>query len=992
MSPERFALVQQIFQTAIPLEPIERAAHIAGACEGDEELRLFIESLISHDERDSGFITESAIKMAARQLAEERARTLIGQPIGHYRIDSLLGVGGMGEVYLAQDATLPRKAALKFLHVHLTTDPELLRRFEKEAKASSALNHPNILTVYEVGQTDGLHFIAAEYIEGQTLRQRLQNSPLSLPEAVDIACQIAAALAASHAAGIVHRDIKPENIMLRPDGIVKVLDFGLAKLIEERQGDKETRGKGEGETGRQGDKGTGNENSFSSIPLSPLPLVPLSPSPLVSLSARPLLSLPGKVMGTIGYMSPEQAQGLDVDHRADLFSLGVVLYEMAAGRTPFTGDSPHDVAQAIRAEQPPQLGEVPAGLQHIIHRALEKERAQRYQTARELLDDLRSLKREWELTANAAQTAPAKSRRAWPWLLAFVFAALLASSLFLMQRGEPPPTAPLVRPAPQPNKTVLISKGNVGNAAISPDGRHVVYSTSEVAHQGLWLRETATTNETQIVPPAGKDVYRWPAFTPDGGRIYFIKYEVARDVRVLCVVPTEGGATLKLLERIDSPVSFSPDGRRMAFVRIDRSSKEKMLLVANTDGSAIKAIVARREPLLLTAERVAWSPDGQSIVYAIGGVTLGSPDYRLAIISVTSQKERSFSGKAWEEIRHLVWLPDNSGLLLNAREKGEEPQIWQLSLDGKQARKLSDEIEGCEGISITNDANTLVTTQSDVSGSIWTTPAAKPLRSQRLLFSKADGDAGLAWMNKREILYTAETDNRIEIRVMNLNGNQNRQLTTGPRDSAPTPSPDGKYVFYSAHLPNRNPQIWRIDADGRNPQQITRTESGHNPRCSPDGRWIVYTNWSKDKRSSVWRAPASGGESIRLTEEDSANPNPAISPDGGLIAYYRRGEMVEGKRIEIITFSGGPPVKVLDVPRTAYLLRWAHDGRALIHADTRDGVANLWLLPLGGQAARPLTGFKDLSIRWFDLSPDGSNFVSARNTRSQYAILLRNFK
>src|SRR5262245_2191867 len=308
MTSEQYRRVGEIYHGAMELAPEARADFLAGACGDDDELRREVESLLRAREQAEGFIAGKVAGVVADIAAEKQIPSLIGHKISHYQVLSLLGVGGMGEVFLAEDTRLGRKVALKTLPSAFTGDPDRVRRFEQEAKAASALNQPNILTIHEIGAIDNRHFIVSEYVEGETLRQLMQKGEMTLSAALDVAVQVASALSAAHAAGITHRDIKPENVMARPDGLVKVLDFGLAKLSEERQGDKETR--------RQGEN----------------PLVPLSP-------LLPLSTASGMVMGTVSYMSPEQARGLKVDHRTDIFSLGLMLYEMVAGRRPFEGET-----------------------------------------------------------------------------------------------------------------------------------------------------------------------------------------------------------------------------------------------------------------------------------------------------------------------------------------------------------------------------------------------------------------------------------------------------------------------------------------------------------------------------------------------------------------------------------------------------------------------------------------------------------------------------
>src|SRR5499433_380401 len=347
---DRYRRIDEIFQAALELEPRERPSYISEACSGDAALLKEVECLLSSDGQQWELIGTPAFEMLAPLLAKDQPELEAGDSIGHYQVVSLLGVGGMGQVYLAEDAKLRRKVALKLLPTSYTRDESRLRRFQQEARAASALNHPNILTIHELGEVDGEQFIATEFVEGETLRERLQRAPLSLAETLDVAVQIAGALAAAHKAGIVHRDIKPENIMLRHDGYVKVLDFGLAKLTEQ-----------------------------------PEPATQTAATENVDISS-------GLVLGTVKYMSPEQAAGRQVDPRSDIFSFGVVLYEMLAGRPPFAGKNTDELISTILKKEPAPLADVPEEAQRLISRALRKKKEDRYQTIEDVLADLKSLK------------------------------------------------------------------------------------------------------------------------------------------------------------------------------------------------------------------------------------------------------------------------------------------------------------------------------------------------------------------------------------------------------------------------------------------------------------------------------------------------------------------------------------------------------------------------------------------------------------------------
>ena len=360
MTPARFQTIEEIFLAALDQEPDQVSSFLDRACEGDSVLRREVEALLTSDQRAGRFIETSSVGLATKIIENRQVDLLVGRTIGHYKISKLIGTGGMGEVYLATDIIAGRKAALKLLPSRFTGDAERLKRFQQEAHAVVGLNHPNILTVYEIGEDHSTHYIASELIEGETLRERLMRGPMQLSEAVDIAIQVASALAGAHNAGIVHRDIKPENIMLRPDGYVKVLDFGIAKLAEQE-----------------------------------LPATMPRDEALLLVETNL-----GSILGTVRYMSPEQACGGQVDKSTDIWSLGVVLYEMVTGHAPFTGDTPGEVMSAILEKEPPPLtryiAHAPAELQQIINKTLRKDRGERYHSAHELLQALKDLRRKLE--------------------------------------------------------------------------------------------------------------------------------------------------------------------------------------------------------------------------------------------------------------------------------------------------------------------------------------------------------------------------------------------------------------------------------------------------------------------------------------------------------------------------------------------------------------------------------------------------------------------
>ncbi len=556
MKPERYQKIDEVFQAALERDADQRAAFLDEACAGDPALRRKVEALLASDQQAQTFIEAPAFEIAALLFADE-PNSVIEGCIGPYRIVDLLGSGGMGQVYLAEDPRLGRNVALKLLPDGFSHDVKSMRRFRQEARAASALNHPNIITIHEFGEIDGRQYIVSEFVEGHTLRQVMAKRAVSLVEALDVAVAVATALVAAHRAGIVHRDIKPENIMLRPDGYVKVLDFGLAKLISSKPAFERTEGSN---------------------------------------------TDPGLVMGTITYMSPEQLRGLEVDARTDIWSLGVVFYEMVAGAAPFEGRTTSDLIVSILEREPPTLfldsSTVSSELQRIVTRSLAKDKSGRYQTADEMLRDLRQLKRYLEVEPQPERLTSeleAIKRRVRPiekstgfeqardtsagagliWRhktrLIIIMAALIAALavVFVGSRnmGDRPIYISRSQTPFQAGKIIrLTTSGNVTRVAISPDGKYVAYVTDESGLQSLWVRQVATTVHRAIIPPS-RLWLTGVTFSPDSSSIYYSAGETETSTRTLYQISVLGGTSRKVVTDIDSSITFSPDGAQFAFMR-----------------------------------------------------------------------------------------------------------------------------------------------------------------------------------------------------------------------------------------------------------------------------------------------------------------------------------------------------------------------------------------------------------------------------------------
>ena len=904
-----------------------------------------------------------------------------GTMLGRYEIRSQLGAGGMGEVYLALDTQLDRTIALKILPGEVASNSERLRRFVQEAKAAATLNHPNIAHIYEIGESGGTKFIAMEYVEGKTLRLRLQRAGLRLVEALDITTQIASALAAAHRAGIIHRDLKPENVMLTSEGYVKVLDFGLAKLTENP---------------------TANSNVSTLIDTEP-----------------------GMIIGTAQYMSPEQARGLEMDARTDIWSLGVVFYEMITGHVPFEGATKSDMIASILDREPRPLTshspDLPSELWRIVRKALRKDREERYQTIKDLGLDVKNLRREMDIEAEieySAQPAlisgatptsgrrstfsgaapptvegshPASSaeyiaseikRHQTGLLVAF---GVIVLGLAVLGFGIYKYVSRLSAPSAPMKLTRLTTNGKAGFSAISPDGRYVIHTVRDAGGESLWMRQVATLSSVQIVPPSDK-WFMGATFSPDGNYIYYVAGEKGSEISSLYQIPVLGGAPKKLIDDLATPITISPDGKQAAFIRSDISKGEDSLIIANLDGAGERKLVTRKPPnYFVTYEGApAWSPDGKSIVYASYLQGKGN-SYQMNVfgVNIADGTEKALpSSQKWDWIDCVAWLRDGSGLLLNAIELGgQSSQIWQLS-SGGEARRITNDLNNYYGIDLTADSNTLATSQFNRTSNIWIAPGGDSNRARQIT-SGTNNYRSLESMPDGKLVFELGSD----IWIIEADGSGQKQLTFEGRNNRMPSACASGYIVYSSNRQGAR-RIWRMNLDGSNQKQLTSGDMENFPSCSPDGKWVIYANGASGVQT-VWRVPIDGGNAVQLTDRFSGRP--IISPDGKLIAIKYVNDPSSRKIVmALIPFEGGEPVKLLDI--SGFFVHWSHDGRALQYIDSRGGSSNLWSQPIDGGPPQQLTDFRGDTLFSFAWSMDGKQLAVSRGTDAQDVVLISNFR
>ncbi len=874
---------------------------------------------------------------------------MIGTTLNHYRILGKLGAGGMGEVFQAEDTKLGRKVALKVLPTSMAGDPERRERFEREARAIAALNHPNIVTIYSVEEADGTPFLTMELVEGQTLGDAIPAHGLPISRVLAIGTAIADAIAAAQQRGITHRDLKPANVMVTPSGQAKILDFGLAKLRESEPGTEEG----------------------------------------VTTLADTGLTGEGRIVGTVAYMSPEQAEGKPVDSRSDIFSLGVILHQMSVGEQPFKGDTPVSVISAIVKDTPISVTEIrpalPVDLARIIKKCLTKTPERRYQSAIDLRNDLEELKAgldSGEVQASGIRQAPAREGQR-PLLMGIAAMAMLAVAAivwFATRSNEPEASAISLADM---RISRLTSSGNASLAAISPDGRYVVHVVREGGQQSLWIRQTATTSNVEIVPPA--DVrYDGVTISPDATYVYYSAYEGSQAVSALYQVPALGGTPRKIIEDIDTPVSFSPDGSEFVFVRGIINPRGANLVVAKADGSGERVLAASGANDMFVLERPSWSSDGTRI--AVGYLALQSGGYAgVRTIDVASGTASALGDPIWSGMSDVAWLADGSAVVVTAVEKaGSTQQIWRIDYPGGRATRVTNDLSTYRGVTLSADSRALATVRAETMADLWVLPVGDATAARQITSAGSsgyDGVTGTAWTPDGRIIYGSGASGNPDIWIANADGSGRQQLTVDPAaDGQPVLCGDGRFIVFVS-MRTGVPHIWRMALDGSNPVQLSAGPLSFGPQCGPNSNSVVYTSATTEGKIALWRVPIDGGEPVLARDFQMAGN--AISPDGTMVA----GAYVEGQLqgIGVLSLDSNEPPMVLPVfPRA---MAWSPDGKALTYVDVRNGVDNIWRQPLPSGTPTQLTTFTSDSIYTFAWSHDGKQLVLSRGSTSTDVVL-----
>jgi serine/threonine protein kinase len=908
--------------------------------------------------------------------------SLIGKSILHYAVLKKLGAGGMGVVYEAEDIRLGRHVALKFLSRDFEQDAYALERFKQEARSASGLNHSNICTVYATEECDGQHFIAMELLEGESLDEKIDGHPLPLDKILDIGIQITDALDVAHNKGIVHRDLKPANIFLTTRGQAKILDFGLAKLTYDRRAALETVA----------------GNAATVAPLH--------------------LTSPGIAVGTVAYMSPEQARGEDLDGRSDLFSMGAILYEMATGKIPFDGNTSAVIFQGILDRNPRPVDElnpsVPLKLAEIIDKALEKDVDLRYQSSAEMRADLKRLKRDsagytsqTRLASASSSSTPAvrdrgqtnrassaavvleaaRRYRSGATLVLVLSLVMIALGIYGLYRkfsqwlGDSGPV-----PFQNMSMEKLTNSGKTLLATISPDGKYVVNVVDEGhGQESLWMRHVATGSNAQIMP-AAEISYKGLTFSPNGDFLYFVSGDPQHPgLGFLYQIPVLGGTPRKLVDDVDSAVSFSPDGQQMVYLRNSSSDASSKLILARADGTGEQVLASL--PLPGYADP-AWSPDGKSIAATVldpGSQNLG----RLVLLNPNTRKEKTvFAGTAI--LQKPAWMPDNEHVVFVFHDATSDwnGQVGEISIAAGKLHRITNDLNSYSNLTLglTKDGKQLIAIQLAPQASVYVmssdaNAAANPAQIA------SHGETGVGWLPDGRLV-TMDYDSHIAI--MNADGT-NRSVIY--HENLPmgglSVCPDGAHALF--FMPNKQTKainIWRLDLQSGTATVLTNGRVDQNAFCAPGSKHFLYSSIDNG-RKLLMQMPLSGGEAKPVTTKVAEFG--AVSPDGQQIAaLISEGAGVNFKAlIAIVPAAGGLPVKTFPPNRSiSNYFQYSSDGQALYYPVTEKGVSNMVMQQVGGATVAPMTNFTDLTIYGYDYDWKNKKLALARGQTNHDIVLL----
>ena len=953
MTPERWELISKIFNEAVALKTEQRRRFIEEACGGDHALVMEVESLLSAHEEAGDFIENPIVENAVGDISE--MPTLTGTFIGHYRIDKSIGRGGMGDVYLATDTRLDRSVALKKLPEKCSADPLLLKRLRNEARAAATLNHPNVATIYSVEDIDAKPFITMEYVDGRTLDAVTPHDGMDIGRFFEIFIQVADALKHAHENGIIHRDIKPGNIMLTGDGTTKILDFGLAQIAEGEH----------------------------------------SPSLRDS-----TITQPGQIIGTPSYMSPEQAQGKDIDHRTDIFSLGVVMYEAATGVRPFRGENSIELISNLLKVDPPQASDVrpsiPSHVSQLLSQCMHKKRADRVQSMDEVKNTLADSQRFLSTgtsTGSFARRLYRESGSVGVWLrLAPILVVLVLATLAWFYFSRPSSDPPISFEKLTMRR--LSDTNNVGYSQISPDGNSIAFATFEDdGTRALWIRRIDDRNSLQLVAPQPLQFWGGLAFSPDGGQVYYISADTNGSKGTLYKVSSFGGPSRKLADVANDVGGISTNGERILFVRYGEPSQ--IISAKASDGTDEQVILTGRAqgPTVTNFRDPQFSDDAKSVFYIRYDSADGVETWSVEEVTLLDGKIRTIF-KQPERISELSVLPNSAGLIMTAVDPASNlQQVFYLSSsDGKKTR-LTNDLYFYFGVSVDRSGKNIVASQRSEAQRIWVGDAGnvssiKPLNQDLNAYRNVD------WTPDGRIVFDGYENNVSHVWIADADGKNVQKLTSSDLDDVdPRVSGDGRFVVFTSKRTGRA-QVWRMDIDGNNQQPIADINgTTQMARFEADGQTVVF-EWNHDGKRSLASTPVTGGEVHQIQALDDIPMNYqyywAASPNGRYIAHSiwdsREGKM----KVEVRPTDSSENPKVLNF-WPSYIFKWAPDGQQLIYRERRIGYQPESEIrridPSSGKSVQLLSTVPEY-VADFTYSRDGKKVALVRGKNASNAVIL----
>lgn len=1035
MSPEKLKKVEELYHAVLEVSPQERGLFLQESCGNDLELRQEIESLLSYENDFDSLIDSAPRSLVEEIFAKKKETNLAGKKINQYKIEKKIGEGGMGTVYLAKDTKLERKVAIKLLSGEFAQDKTRRNRFFQEAKSASALNHPNILTVHEIGELEGTHFIVTEFIKGRTLSQYLAEEKPTLQLVLDVATQIASALSAAHEAGIIHRDIKPDNIMVRGDGIVKVLDFGIAKLMDVVKSDEIDT---EGET-----------------------------------RAKPA-TLPGMIIGTPQYMSPEQARGQKIDLRSDIFSFGVLLYEMIAGKPPFAGATKMDIIGSILKDEPKPLSEhqpnIPQSLEHIVEKTLRKDRELRYQHIKDLFIDLSDIKKTLEFdtklivhqtdTAKAATTINTTSgivtqrRFSLVHLLIFLLIAggIVGGIWWFLPKSstniEQLKTAEVISWASKPGEVYSVG-------SFSPDGKMVAFTSTKSGSKNIWIKQTTSGEAIQIT----KDEFRneQPIWSPNGEEIAF--FSTKGNNAGFWRIPILGGSP-KLIATVEDGSSLMRYWSKKDVIYYESKNELFALDVNSGQSKQITDFGAKK----IEAKSISISNDEQNLAYT----TVEGEQWNFWTRKLSDETPKKlFTNDS--EIKNTAWHPDNRRIFFSDSVDGTF-QIFVTDTNATPSRQISTAERDCFVLNVSPDGEKILygsakedsdiwgfnikenkefTVASDIDSELWAnvSPDGKTIAYQSVkglsqgnrlfrgkIFTKSlnsenqpteiSDEGGLPiWSpDGKSLAYLRRVESKNRIETTSINGGQKQLVANEINSSSYTLLPYNRlqtsYFSWSldskqvAYLSKKNGQdnIWLVNADGSNDTQLTDNQDKNLylncPIWSSDGKRIAYT--SKTGITSAEGVPSFQVWSIEVETKKST---PVTQPSkflrlvgweqGGndLLFVNTTGSDTVGlqpevtlNRLEVKTGA----IKEIATLKDTYLfnIHLSPDAKNVAFVAHREDKDNVWLIPVNGGEEKKLTANNDSRLYFSSMawSPDSNAIYFGKQSRFSMLSMLTNFK